>query len=137
MNKKNTIHLTEREFKSLISEAIKQILINESKTIFKKHLIIDLADVDMFENQELEEFFADNNVPYDTVDVIITYEEFPAYRGDYYNEPQPEIFYLNDCVVDPYEEFKKILPEHLYSSFIDEINYYVENNYKKYLKEEF
>lgn len=129
MNKKNVIRLTESEFKYMITEAIKNIFESYDNKRYER-FDLDLADVDMFDNPELEDYFADADLP-NSVDVSLTVIEEPSYEGDYNNAPYGGRIEYVGCEVDIDGSFKKELPQSLYNIFVDEITNYLKSNYEK------
>ena len=141
MKSKNTICLTENQFKVMISEAIRNVinelhsnqsLLKEYNTYSKTDIIsVDLADVEFSKN--LDEFFLES--PYETmpdkVDVEVTFQEIPYDGGDYYNEPSGGYLEYEGCSVDYYDEYKKLLPPDLYNVFLEDVESYVECNWEK------
>lgn len=132
MNRKNVIHLTESEFKHMITETVKKIFESYGNGERTERFDLNLADVDMFENQELEEYFEDNNTP-DTVYVSLTVYEEPYDSGDYFTPPSGGERSFENCEVDIDGKFKRLLPENLYHIFISEIVSYLESNYDEYM----
>lgn len=132
MIKKNIIRLTESEFKHVITETIKNIFESYGNGNRTERFDLQLYDVDAFEDQELEKYFEDANVP-DTVDVSLTVYEEPYDPGDYWTPPSGGERNFVNCEVDIDGKFKTILPESLYQIFIDEIESYLESNYDEYM----
>jgi hypothetical protein len=112
----------------MITEAVKNIFESYDNKRYERFKL-DLADVDMFDNPELEDYFADAELP-NSVDVSLTVIEEPSYEGDYNNAPYGGGIEYVDCEVDIDGSFKKELPQSLYNIFVDEITNYLKSNYE-------
>lgn len=95
---------------------------------------VDLYYVD-FTSQELSDYFENNDIPHNSVDVKMVFETYPYNGGDYFTPPSGGNVDFIDCVVDCYGEFKKILPDELYQLFIDDVRRFVDENSEGFAEE--
>ena len=133
MKRKNIIRLTESELKTLISESVKNILkesgirkINESSGI-SKNFDVDLYYVEI-SNPELDEYLSELETLPETVSVLMNFNEEPYDAGDYYTAPSGGYFELENYEIDTDGAFKRIIPQNLYQSFIQDVASYIDSH---------
>lgn len=134
-NKKNIIHLTESELKTIIKEEILNI-ISERKIAYPTTTVyIDLFNIDI-EDESLCEYLdnIDEDCP-NEVAVTIEYEIIPYSPGDYWTPPEGGYADLIDCHIDSNNNFKNILPPELFEIFKQSVNEYLDKHGETYLEE--
>ena len=134
------ITLTESQLHNLIKESIKSIL-KESYTSFEDDVEIS-TDITYSDNR-IDRFFYDlyDSVEYnvfelyDTVTCHVNIQGTSEYFSGSYDEPPytNEEFDTYKIDVDIDGRFKKIMPEDLYKTFVNDIRKYIEKNESDYI----
>lgn len=114
MKNNNIIRLNENELFNLIKENVRKVLREYSYDTAEMQ--IEVGDLDLPE--ELYELLEDN---YEYVTVKVEYEIEPYCSGDWDTPPSGGCAEIHNYTIDPYGDFKNIIPKNSYQLFIDEV----------------
>ena len=129
--KKQIIRLTESDLHNIITESVNRIL-HESYSHSEEYILIDVDDVD-FKDERVSDFLYDNqDKEFPKVSVKLEYDIEPYDGGDYYTPPSGGYANIVRCEPDEDNQFKNIIPQELYQSFIEGIESYVYSNSDEY-----
>ena len=129
--KKQIIRLTESDLHNIIKESVNRIL-NESDSNSEEYIMVDVYDVD-FKDERITDFLDDNQdkgLP--KVSVKLEYDIVPYDEGDYYTPPGGGYASIVSCEPDYNNQFKNIIPQELYQSFIEGIESHVYSHSDEY-----
>lgn len=129
--KKQIIRLTESDLHEIIKESVNRIL-HESSSYSEEYIMVDVYDVN-FKDERVSDFLydnQDNELP--QVSVKLEYDIEPYDGGDYYTPPSGGYANIVRCEPDEDNQFKNIIPQELYQSFIEGIESYVYSNSDEY-----
>ena len=129
--KKQIIRLTEQDLHNIITESVNRIL-NESFSHSEEYIMVDVYDVD-FKDDRVSYFlddYQDKGLP--KVSVKLEYDIEPYDGGDYYTPPSGGHASIVSCEPDYDSQFKNIIPQELYQSFIEGIEDYVYSHSDEY-----
>ena len=129
--KKQIIRLTESDLHNIITESVNRIL-HESYSHSEEYILIDVDDVN-FKDERVSDFLYDNqDKEFPKVSVKLEYDIEPYDGGDYYTPPSGGYANIVRCEPDEDNQFKNIIPQELYQSFIEGIESYVYSHSEEY-----